>query len=46
MSGDFVEGGVDVWRLYRGGKMSGDCMEGGEDVWRLYRGRGRCLETL
>ena len=36
MSEDCIEGGVDVWRLYRGM----------EDVWRLYRGRGRCLETV
>ena len=36
MSGDCIEGGVDVWRLYRGM----------EDVWRLYRGRSRCLETV
>ena len=36
MSGDCIEVGVDVWRLYRGR----------EDFWRLYRGMGRCLETV
>ena len=40
MSGDCIEGGIDVWRLYRGRGRCLETIEGGVDVWRLHRGRG------
>ena len=50
MSGNCIEGGEDVWRLYvcrEGWGVFGACIEGGEYVWRLYVCKERgCLETV